>query len=114
MLIYEMTSHPLGTAPRVITKQALRRDFMLVRCMPPKLLESSVLFVAIAIAAEPILGTPSTILVTLRAPRFRDLPVICKSYNFSDVIVVILAPKGRCRVSACCVTGLLLLWWRFV
>jgi hypothetical protein len=79
MLTYEMASHPLGAAPRAITKRALRLDFMLVRCMPLKFLESSVFFIAIIMIAEPILGTSSTILDTSRASRCRDLPVICKS-----------------------------------
>jgi hypothetical protein len=111
VLVYEMTSYPLGAGPRVITKRALRRDFMLVHCMPLKLLESSVFFVAIIITAEPILGTPSTILDTLGAPPFRHLPVIYQSYGFSDLIVVVLVPKEQCWVCACCAPGLLSLWW---
>ena len=112
MLIYDVTSYSLGAGPRVATKRALQRDFMLVLSMPLELLAPSVFFVAIIITAEPILGTSPTIFDTLRAPRFRDLPVICKSYGFSDlIVVVVLAPKERCWVSACCVPGLLTLWW---
>ena len=110
VLVCEMTSDSLRARPCIITKRASWRDLVLVCCMPLKLLESSVFFVAMVITAEPVLGTSSTMLDPLRVPRFREPSGICKSCNFEDLIFMVLAPEWRCRVSACCV--LAPLWWR--
>jgi hypothetical protein len=93
VLICEMTSYLLGACPDVIAEWTLWLDRMLVCHMPLKLLESSVSFVAIATTAEPLFGTSSTIFDTLRAPHFRDLPRIRKSYSFGNLILMVPAKK---------------------
>jgi hypothetical protein len=109
VLICEMTSYLLWACPGVTTDGTLRLDRMLVCYMPLKLLESSVSFVAIAMTAEPLFGTSSTMFDTLRAPRVKDLPRIRKSYSFDNLILMVSAKEGRHQVSlsVCCFEPLL-------